>query len=68
MHDETFADLFADLNDAREECERAFDQRLREMTDRLDGPSDWLTEREEIQLRREAPLVSMSGCRRWLDR
>jgi hypothetical protein len=37
MHGETFADLLADLEDAREEWERAFDQRLREMTDRIDG-------------------------------
>lgn len=37
MHGETFADLLAELEDARNEWERAFDQRLREMTDRLDG-------------------------------
>jgi hypothetical protein len=37
MHGETFADLLADLEDAREEWERAFDQRLREMADPLDG-------------------------------
>lgn len=37
MHGETFADLLADLDDAREEWERAFDQRLREMADGLDG-------------------------------
>ena len=36
MHGETFADLLANLEDARDEWERAFDQRLREMTDQLD--------------------------------
>ncbi len=37
MHGETFASLLADLEDAREEWEQTFDQRLREMTARLDG-------------------------------
>jgi polyhydroxyalkanoate synthesis regulator phasin len=37
MHGETFADLLADLEDARDEWERALDRRLREMTDQLDG-------------------------------
>ena len=37
MHGETFAGILADLDDAREEWERAFDQRLREMADGLDG-------------------------------
>lgn len=37
MHCETFADLLADMEDARDERERAFDQRLREMADPLDG-------------------------------
>ena len=37
MYGETFTDLLADLEDVREEWERAFDQRLREMADRLDG-------------------------------
>jgi hypothetical protein len=36
MHDETFADILANLEDARDEWERAFDQRLREMADPLD--------------------------------
>lgn len=30
-------DLLADLEGAREDWEQAFDRRLREMTDRLDG-------------------------------
>jgi hypothetical protein len=37
MHGETSADLLADLEDARDEWEQAFDQRLSEMTNRLDG-------------------------------
>jgi len=37
MHGGTFADLLADLEDARDEWEQAFDQRLREMADPLDG-------------------------------
>jgi predicted RNase H-like HicB family nuclease len=37
MHGETFADLLANLEDAREKWEQAFDQRLREMTNKLDG-------------------------------
>jgi hypothetical protein len=37
MHGKTVADLLADLEDDRGEWEQAFDQRLREMTDRFGG-------------------------------
>jgi hypothetical protein len=37
MHGETFTDLLADPENARKEWGQAFDQRLREMTGRLDG-------------------------------
>ena len=36
MYSETFTDLLADLEDAREEWERAFDARLKKMTDQFD--------------------------------